>query len=297
MDGDVHLDVDGLARDIRDHMGRSTELAFALVALAMAGCSVPVAAALDEGDANRVVVALDQSGIDAAKEADPTAEGKFRVNVARDDVGRALAAMREEELPRARPRGVLDAADRGQLVPSQAAEHAQLVAGLAGELERTLGTVDGVLAARVHLNVPPREPLRDGPTPKSTASVLLEHRGATPPIAPESVQRLVSGGAPGVLPADVAVIFVARPSRAAGRTDLAHVGPLTVARGSSLALKVVLAALGVLVLGFAAATLALWARVARLAREQQDAKAAAAPAGPPRSLHPSMPHPSLRPPQ
>lgn len=244
-------------------------LSFALV-LVLSGCTVPVAAALDEVDANRVVVALDQSGIDAAKEADPSAEGKFRVTVARDDVGRALATMREEELPRPKSRGVLDAADRGQLVPSQAAEHAQLVAGLAGELEKTLGGIDGVLAARVHLNLPPREPLRDGPPPKASASVLVEHRGTTPPLAPESIQRLVAGGAPGVAPADVAVVFVPRTARAStGRTDLAHVGPITVARGSMNTLKVAFAGLAVVVLGLAAATLALWAKVARMRRERE----------------------------
>jgi type III secretion protein J len=267
--------------------------------LLLAGCSVPVAAALDEGDANKVVVALDQAGIDAAKEADPTSEGKFRVNVARDDVGRALSTMRDEELPRPRARGLLDAADRGQLVPSQAAEHAQLVSGLAGDLERTLGTIDGVLAARVHLNVTAREPFRDGPAARATASVLVEHRGSTPPLAPESIQRLVAGGAPGVLPADVAVVFVPRPARGGGRTDLAHVGPITVARGSIVTLKIAFAALVVLVLSLAAATLALWAKVARIRREQDEALSSARIA-PPRSFQGAPlhvpPHASGRPP-
>ena len=274
---------------------RPTPSTFAILVLlaAATGCTVPVAAALDEPDANRVVVALDQSGIDAAKEIDPTVEGKFRVTVSRDDVGRALATMREEELPRAKVRGVMDAADRGQLVPSQAAEHAQLVAGLAGELERTIGSVDGVLAARVHLNVPPRELLRDGVPAKSTASVLLEHRGTTPPLAPESIQRLVAGGAPGISPADVAVVFVARTSRAGGgRTDLAHVGPITVARGSMNTLKIAFAGLAVAVLALAAATLALWSRLGRLRREREleIAASAARPQTAPRSAHGTM-HP------
>ncbi|MBX3207908.1 MAG: hypothetical protein KF764_22875 [Labilithrix sp.] len=271
-----------LARSLRSALST-----IALIALA-SGCAVPVAASLDEPDANRVVVALDQSGIDASKEADPATEGKFRVTVARDDVGRALATMREEELPRPKVRGVLDAADRGQLVPSQAAEHAQLVAGLAGELEKTLTGVDGVLAARVHLNLPAREPLRDGPAPKATASVLLEHRGTTPPLAPESIQSLVSGGAPGVAAADVAVVFVPRTARAnGGRTDLAHVGPITVARGSMNTLKVAFAGLAVVVLALAAATLALWAKVGRMRRERELELAAAAAARPqagPRSV-------------
>jgi type III secretory pathway lipoprotein EscJ len=46
-------------------------LAFAL----LAGCAVPVAAGLDEPDANKVVVALDQAGVDAVKDADPQVEG------------------------------------------------------------------------------------------------------------------------------------------------------------------------------------------------------------------------------
>ena len=246
--------------------------ALPFVLLVLTGCAVPVAASLEEADANRVVVALDQSGIDASKEVDPTAEGKFRVTVARDDVGRALSTLREEELPRPHTRGLFEATGGGQLVPSQAAEHAQLVAGLSGELERTLGGVDGVLSARVHLNLPPRDPLRDAPLGKATASVLLEHRGTTPPIAPESIQRLVAGGAPGVAPTDVAVVFVPRTARGAvGRTDFAHVGPLTVARGSMGTLKALFAGILVLVLGLAAATLVLAAKVARLRREHEAA--------------------------
>jgi type III secretion protein J len=260
-------------------------LSIAFGALAL-GCAVPVAAALDEPDANRVVVALDQAGIAAEKEADPQAEGKFKVMVPRDDAARALTTMRDEELPRAKTKGLLDATDRGQLVPSQAAEHAQLVAGLAGDLERSLLGVDGVLAARVHLNLPPRDALRDAPHPKATASVLLEHRGTTPPLAAESIQRLVAGGAPGLSPNDVAVVFTSRASRpgaGAARADLAHVGPITVARSSVLTLKGALAALVVLVLGFAAATLALYTRMSKLIRDRE-----AQPSGQP-------PRPPVRP--
>lgn len=251
--------------------------ALLVVAVMASGCAVPVAAGLEEAEANRVVVALDHAGVDAAKEADPQVEGRFRVSVPRDDAARALATMADEQLPRTRPRGVLDATDKGALVPSQAAEHAALVAGLAGELERSLANIDGVLAARVHLNLPVRELLRDAPPPKPTASVLVEHRGATPPIALESIQRLVAGGAPLVSPADVAVVFVAHPARAPGlRSELAHVGPITVARASLMTLKLALGALVVLVLAFAAATLALWSRLGRLRREADAMPAASA---------------------
>jgi hypothetical protein len=81
---------------------------------------------------------------------------------------------------------------------------------------------------------------------------------------------LVAGGAPGLAPADVAVVFVPRAARSnAGRTDLAHVGPITVARGSSTQLKIAFAAMVALVLALTAATLALWTKVSKLRRDQE----------------------------
>jgi type III secretion protein J len=238
----------------------------ALAALAaLVGCTSPVAAGLDEGDANRVVVALDRATIDATKELDPGTEGKFRVVVARDDAARALVAMREEELPRSRPAGVLDAVGKGSLVPSQAAEHAQFVAGVAGDLERTLEGVDGVLSARVHLNLPAPDPLRETAPAKSSASVLLTYRGSTPPLTSEAVQRLVSGGVAGLTPADVAVVALSRSSPALGAgAQLAHVGPLAVARGSMRPLQIALAGLILALAVFATLTLVFYSRMARL---------------------------------
>jgi len=231
------------------------------------GCNVPVAANLDEDDANRIVLALDHSNIDATKEVDPASEGKVRVVVARDDVARALSAMREEELPRPKPQGVLDSMDKGALVPSQAAEHAQYVAGVAGDLERTLESIDGVLGARVHLNLPQNDLLRDGPQPKTTASVLVAHRGSAPPITSEAVQKIVSGGVAGLAAQDVSVVMVSRPAPAArGEQQLAHVGPIAVARGSMRTLQATLGGLVVLIAGLAFAALMLWVRLGR-ARE------------------------------
>ena len=236
----------------------------AALAALVAGCAVPVAAGLEETDANRIVVALDHAKIDATKEVDPGGEGKLRVTVARDDVARALSAMAGEGLPRPRPRGVLDTMDKGALVPSEAQEHAQLVAGMAGDLERTLEGVDGVLAARVHLNLPTRDPLRDAPVGKSSASVLIEHRGTTPPLTSDAIQRLVAGGVGGLSPVDVAVVTIPHVAPAhAGETELAHVGPIAVARGSLRPLQLGLVGLVLLVAILAGATLLLYTRLAR----------------------------------
>jgi type III secretion protein J len=230
-----------------------------------AACSVPVTGGLDDAEANRVVVALSRAGVDSTKELDPGTEGRWRVDVARDDLPAALSTLRDEELPHSPPAGVLDAVGKGSLVPSEAAEQAQLAAGMAGDLERSLEGIDGVLRARVHLNVPPVNPLRDLPTlSRGSASVLLEHRGSTPPLSAESVQRLVAGGVAGLSPADVAVVMISRPAPPSTTSDLGHIGPIAVARASMQKLQAALIALVAVVALLAAATLVLYARLTRL---------------------------------
>jgi len=249
-------------------------LAFGVVCCV--ACAVPVASTLDDSEANRVVVALGRASIDATKDVDPTAEGRWRVSVPRDDVPRALSVMRDDALPRTLPAGVLDSIGKS-LVPSEAAEHAELLAGIAGDLERTLEGVDGVLSARVHLNVPRSTPSRDSPVLRGSASVLLEHRGSTPPLSADSVQRLVAGGVATLLPTDVAVVLVSRPTPAQPPGDaLGHVGPIAVARSSLRPLQASLVTLVALVAVLAATTLILHARLSRARAALAQAKASAA---------------------
>jgi type III secretion protein J len=257
---------------------RPLPFAVAVVAVGAAllcACSVPVAGGLDDSEANRVFVALDRSSVEASKETDPTVDGKWRVTVMRDDLPRALSVLRAEDLPRSDPPTVLDSMGKGALVPSELAEHAQLVAGMAGELERSLEGVEGILRARVHLNVPAPSALRPsgfppglgGDAPLGSASVLIEHRGAIPPISADAVQRLVAGGVPGLLPTDVAVVMVAQPGPAPvagdGRGPFGPLGAVA-SRGASRELRAALVTLIALVAVLACLTLVLYTRLSRL---------------------------------
>ena len=257
--------------------GAPRRVACFLVALCLAACAVPVAGGLEEADANRIVVALDRVSIEASKEADPAVEGKFHVVVQKDEAARAIATMQGEELPRPRAPGVLDAIDKAALVPSAAEEHAQLVAGMAGDLERTLESIDGVLTARVHLNVSAPDPLSGAATPKATASVLVEHRGVAPPLSEAPVARLIAGGVPGLAAADVAVVMIARPLpvRAPG-SEMGHVGPIAVAHASMRLLQLALVGLLILVGALTAATLALFSKVRRLVGDGEESAGTAA---------------------
>lgn len=237
-----------------------------LACFALAGCSTPVAGGLVEDDANRVIVSLERAGVDAQKEADPTTEGRFRVLVLRDDAARAVSALREDDLPPRQTTGVLDAMGKSSLVPSAAVEHAQYAAGLAGDLERTLATVDGVVSARVHVSLPPSDPFGDAPKTKATASVLVKYRGATPPIEPSAVQRLVAGAVSGMRAEDVSVVAVSRPAAVVGDANrLSHVGPVIVARGSVTTLRAMLGGALVVVIALSIGLVAMWRR-AQVAR-------------------------------
>jgi len=247
---------------VRVRVGFATTSCAAFI---VAGCTVPIAGGLDEGQANRVIVALDHAGVGGEKESDPAVEGRFRVLVERDEAPRAIAALREEDLPAPSTPGLLDAMGKGSLVPSQLAEHAQFVTGLSGELERTLSAIEGVLSARVHLSLPEVDPLREGPRLKATASVLVKHRGTTPPLDVHEVKRLVAGAAPGLSPDDVAVVMVPRPAPA-GLSDraMARLGPVTATRGSVALLRVVGAAIVVFNLALGFVVLVLWSRLRKL---------------------------------
>lgn len=251
-----------------------------VLALLAAGCSVPVANGLDEPQANRVVVALDHAGIGAEKEVDPASEGRFRVMVERDEAARALAAMREEDLPAPPMSGVLDSMGKGSIVPSQLAERAQYVAGLSGELEHTLRGIDGVLAARVHLSIPERDPLAEGAPLRPTASVLVKHRGATPPIDPNDIRRLVAGAAPGLAPDDVAVVMLPHPIAALPPDrQLSHLGPITATRGSIGWLRAGIVVSALTYIALLGALLAVWTRLRKLRAEVADEEAPSPPVG------------------
>jgi len=257
-------------------MLRSRTWLWPLVSL-LTACSVPVASDLPEGDANQALVALEKQGIAASKERDPEGEGTFRVLVAQADASAAAAVLAHENLPPRQSPGVLEAVGQSTMVPSRMSEHARLVAGTSGDLERSLRALEGVVSARVHLAVPPRDALALGEHhPETTASVLIRHRGATPPIAPADIQRLVAGAVPGLTPDHVSVVMTPSPSqnRPPDR-GLSQFGPLSVAQSSVTPLRLMV---GVIVLVNAAligCMLLLWSRLRRAEAELAEARAGA----------------------
>jgi type III secretion protein J len=235
--------------------------------LLLSGCTVPVAAKLDERDANMVTDALNRSGVSASKEVDPGSEGRYRVVVGRGDTAQAISVLREHDLPPRHAPGVMEAVGKGALVPSALAEHAQYVAGLSGDLERSLASIDGVLGARVHLSIPKQDPLAVADKKQlPTASVLLRYDGSSSPIPTQDIQQLVAGAVADLSPERVQVIALRRSSPSSVvQAKFQRVGPISVSPGSAGLLRGLFAAALLVSLILSATIVVLWWRLHRAA--------------------------------
>lgn len=215
-----------------------TVVAFALVVCVVAavGCTTGVLHGLDESSANEALAALSRAGIAAEKTA---AEGGqaagFGVRVPRGEAARALDVLRAQGVPRGRRQGFAEVYGKSSLIPTPSEERARYLEALAGEIERTLETAEGVVTARVHLVPEEADPMALDGRPKTTAraAVLIKAAGGRTPLAETDIQKLVAGSVPGLDATAVAVVVTPAPEwQANGVGPLASVGPIRVTPSS-----------------------------------------------------------------
>jgi type III secretion protein J len=234
------------------------------VSLAAFGCSVPIAKGLDEQEANHTVLSLQRGHVAANKEADPRDEKLWTVTVSHGDVTQAVALLASEGPIASKTPGLLESLGASSLIPSPRTERVRVLAGTAGELERSLREIEGVLSARVHLAIPTADSLSDSTEPtETTASVLIRFRDGLNPISENEVKRLVAGAVTG-LTADRVSVVIKSVSHANAQIGIERLGPLSVSTGSLWALRGIFAtAVGVNLLLFVG-ILWLWRRVRQL---------------------------------
>jgi type III secretion protein J len=223
-------------------------LGIAVVAV-LAGCSTPIQHGLDESSANEVVTALERTGIEACKGRDEANGEAFTVSVSKAQTLRALEILQSLGLPRGRRAGFGEMYKQASLVPSPTEERARFHEALAGEIERTLESVEGVVSARVHLVLAEPNPMAmDGkPQVAAQAAVLLKLRSGPAPISEADVQKLVAGSVAGLTPQSVAVVTTSASAAPSAAPDLVSVGPLRVAPGNrGLVLAVIFGSLAII---------------------------------------------------
>lgn len=181
----------------------------AVLALLLAACGsrVELMASMPEAEANEVMAALQNAGIEAQKV--PGKEGKVGLTLDAAQVGRAVDLLRAKGLPRERFAGMGEVFRKEGLISSPLEERARYLYALSQELGATLTQIDGVIVARVHVVLPERGSPGDPNTP-STAAVFIKHQvGYNLDTVLPQVRRLVTNSIPGLSPEKVSIVLVA----------------------------------------------------------------------------------------
>jgi type III secretion protein J len=192
------------------------------LALLASGCgSEEILHGIDETQANQVMVALDEGGVHATKQREEGNEGTWRVEVGRGESARSRQILAEAELPRQEPPGFGEVFGKGSVAPTSVEERALYLHALSGELARSVEAIDGVVAARVHIALPPLDSLRLEPPPPARAAVLVKARpGARARLEPltPGIQALVAGAVAGLDPSAVSVVLAEAAPVSRGQT-------------------------------------------------------------------------------
>lgn len=145
-----------------------------IATLLLAGCGqAALFDQISESDANEMLSVLGKAGI-AAQKSQRSADG-WRVHVAPSDVSLSLEMLNSAGLPRERYKSIGELFPKEGLVSTPVEEHMRATYAISQELSRTVANIDGVITARVHLNIPKQTTsLRYASAP--TASVFIKHR-------------------------------------------------------------------------------------------------------------------------
>jgi type III secretion protein J len=217
--------------------------AFALL-FVLAGCSTDLLNKLTETEANDVVAALLEARIEADKRT-PDAGKTWSVEVDKADVVDALSVLKAQGLPRERSANLGDIFKKDGLLSTPTEERVRFIFGLSKELEQTLGKIDGVIVARVHVVLPNNDPLAKEVKP-SSASVFIKHNNdLNAATAVPAVKNLVMRSVEGLSYQTVNVTLVPAANLGATRAPRhALGGPPWVIGLSAAAVAALLVALG-----------------------------------------------------
>jgi len=191
------------------------------LALSLCGCAdyKSIVTAVDEREANVIVVFLQSKGIQATKEAVTSQGGvggegpaiaRFNINVEASQAIDAMSILNSNGLPRRQGTNLLDLFGKPGLMSTDKEETIRYQAGLSQQLANMILLIDGVIDATVQLSFPDQTAVTEGATPnKITAAVFVKHQGIIddPNTHLENkIKRLVSGSINGLDINDVTVV-------------------------------------------------------------------------------------------
>jgi flagellar M-ring protein FliF len=127
------------------------------------------------------------------------------VKVAYGQAARARMLLAEKGLPQSARAGYELFDNIGALGLTSFMQDVTLIRALEGELARTIQSINGVRAARVHIVLPKRNSFRRD-SGKASASVLIRTDGSFDPRSANAIRHLVAGAVPGLAVERVSVL-------------------------------------------------------------------------------------------
>ncbi len=179
-------------------------LAFALIAAAAMILNRPsyetLYVGLDANDSNQIAIALAEMNISF----DVSSDGST-VSVPVGMTSRARMVLAQRGLPSSSTSGYELFDNVGSLGLTSFMQEVTRVRALEGEIARTIRSINGITAARVHIVMPDRGSFRRGEQ-KPSASVMVRANGNDGRRSAESVRHLVAASVPGLSVDDVTVL-------------------------------------------------------------------------------------------
>ena len=140
----------------------------------LTGCgTVDLYSRLTETETNEMIAILRRRGIEAEKAA--SEENTWTIKVATDRFSEAVEILKAQGYPREKFTNMATVFKKSGLVSSPAEERIRFMSALSEEIAETLTHIDGVLTARVHINLPNSDPFSEK-AQQSSAAVFIRYR-------------------------------------------------------------------------------------------------------------------------
>lgn len=223
--------MDGVTQTLRG-LGTPRLVMMGLVGVGLLGFFLFVGTRLTSGD--QALLYGDLSAEDSGQIASrleglgvsyQVAAGGSQILVPSDQVLNLRVMLAEQGLPGGGSIGYELFDQSGGLGTTSFVQNVNLVRAIEGELSRTIGSMDRIKSARVHVVMPRRE-LFQREQAQPTASVFLRTQGGGKPTPAQiaSIQHLVAAAVPGLAPERVAIVDGRGNMLASGTEDANDIG-------------------------------------------------------------------------